>query len=301
MKEIRQPENYLYAFDAKQEAIAVVENGEEICVFTRDAFGGRLDRQGLLPSDLSGNLNPVTGPLYIRDALPGDSLKIEIIDIDPLTDWGVSVVARDFGALVPTGSTAMLTPPLKEKTWFYRREKDGSYRNSERLKVNWSPFIGTIATSCVPESVSSLTPGPMGGNMDVPDVCPGNTLYLPVYTPGAQLYVGDCHAAQGDGEICGAALEISARVTLRISVRKGKTIGWPRIENHQEIMVVGSARPMEDAARIAYAQLIKWITQEYGWDMMDAYQLLSLCGKMTVGNMVDPLYSMVAKIEKKYL
>ena len=301
MKVIKQPGEYLYAFDPKQKAITTVKNGETICVSTKDAFCNRLNEPGMLPSDLSGNLNPVTGPLCIADAMPGDSLKIEIIDITPDKDWGVSVAAKGFGALVPTSSTAMLNQPLEERTWFYQREKDGSYRNSQRLKVDWRPFIGTIATACTPESVSSLSPGPMGGNMDVPDVCPGNTLYLPVYTPGAQFYVGDCHAAQGDGEICGAALEISAEVTLRISVCKGKRIEWPRIESEREIMVVGSARPMEDAARIAYTQLIYWMTEEYGWDTMDAYQMLSLCGRMSVGNMVDPLYSMVAKLDKKYL
>lgn len=301
MRVITQPGAYLYAFDAKQESISAVKSGETVCISTRDAFCDQLNKPEMLPSDLSGNLNPVTGPLYIQDALPGDSLKIEIIDIIPENDWGVSVVAKEFGALVPTASTAMLNRPLEEKTWFYYRDKDGSYRNSERLKVDWRPFIGTIATARTPESVSSLTPGPMGGNMDVPDVCPGNTLYLPVYTPGAQLYVGDCHAAQGDGEICGAALEISAQVIMRISVRKGKKIDWPRIESDHEIMTVGSARPLEDAARIACTQLIRWMTEEYHWDPMEAYQMLSLCGKMRVGNIVDPLYSMVAKLDKKYL
>lgn len=105
---------------------------------------------------------------------------------------------------------------------------------------------------------------------------------------------------KGDGELCGFALEIAAKVTVQFELIKGKSINWPRIESPTELMVIGSARPMEDAARIAYMELIEWMT-EYGWDKYDAHQALSQIGKMSVGNMVDTYYSLVAKIEKKYV
>src|SRR5919201_4627213 len=95
--------------------------------------------------------------------------------------------------------------------------------------------------------------------MDVADVCPGNVVRLPVWVEGAYLYTGDAHAAQGDGELCGVACEMTARVRLRVELEKEKTISWPRIESDTELMAVGSGRPMEDAARIAGVELIHWL------------------------------------------
>jgi acetamidase/formamidase len=135
--------------------------------------------------------------------------------------------------------------------------------------------------------------------MDVPDVKPGNSVYLPVRVPGAFFFTGDCHAGQGDGELCGVALEITAKVTVQFDLIKRKSIAWPRIESRDELMVVGSARPMEDAARIAYAELVGWL-EELGWDRWEAYEALTQIGRLCVGNMVDTYYSLVAKIEKRY-
>jgi acetamidase/formamidase len=137
--------------------------------------------------------------------------------------------------------------------------------------------------------------------MDVPDVKPGNTVYLPVWNEGALVYTGDCHARQGQGEACGVALEITAKVTFVFDVIKNKQIEWPRIESDERIMVVGSAKPMEDAARIANVELIMWLEEEYGFDRLDAYQLVTQAGGLYVGNMVDTTYSLVASMEKKYL
>jgi len=168
------------------------------------------------------------------------------------------------------------------------------------VKVPWEPFLGTFAVAPELEAISSLTPGPFGGNMDVPDVKPGNTIYLPVFNTGALFYTGDCHAHQGQGELCGVALEIPAKVTLTFDVRKQEPIAWPRIESSEAIMVVGSARPMEDAARIAYSELVLWL-QDYGFSRWEAYELLSQVGGLYVGNMVDTAYSLVASVAKRYL
>lgn len=109
------------------------------------------------------------------------------------------------------------------------------------------------------------------------------------------------HAAQGDGELCGVVCEVTARVTVRFGLEKGKTIAWPRIESPAELMAVGSTRPLEDAARIAWVELISWLEADHGFDRWEAYQLLTQAGRMRVGNMVDPKYSMVAKIDKRFL
>jgi acetamidase/formamidase len=191
----------------------------------------------------------------------------------------------------------MMSDPIREKIWIYRFDKEGMLRHDDFLRFPWKPFLGTIATAPALEAVSTLTPFENGGNMDCPDVKPGNIVYLPVSVDGAYFFTGDCHAAQGEGELCGTALEITGKVTLSFEIVKGKKINWPRIESPDEYMAVGSARPMEDAARIAYMELIEWMT-EFGWDRLDAYQALTQAGKLYCANMVDTNYSMAAKVAK---
>ena len=125
-----------------------------------------------------------------------------------------------------------------------------------------------------------------------------SVIYLPVNAPGALLYLGDCHAIQGDGELCGVALEHPTVTTVQIDLIKGWRIAWPRLETSEFYMTIGSARPMEDASRIAYRELIRWMEAEFGFDETDAYLLLTMCGKMRLGNMVDPKYTLGASIAK---
>lgn len=302
MQEIRQPGEYQYTFGPYSEPIATVGRGESVAIYTEDAFGGKLTSEDQPPSSVLGPyLNPQTGPIYIEGAEPGDTLVVRIEDIEPARDWAVSCLIPFFGGLTSTRFTAMLQPALPERTWIYRRTGSGGYSWNGRWEIPWAPFLGTVGTAPHIEAISSLTPGGHGGNMDVPDATIGNTLYFPIHHPGALFYGGDVHAAQGQGELCGVALEIPARVTLAFDVIKGKAIGWPRIESPDAIMVVGSARPMEDAARIAYSELVLWLESEYGFDRLDAYQLLTQAGRCHVGNMVDPNYSLVAACPKRYL
>jgi amidase len=137
--------------------------------------------------------------------------------------------------------------------------------------------------------------------MDVSDVREGTTVYLPVFHPGALFYFGDVHALQGDGEVCGSGLETSADVSFRFGLLKKKTIAWPRLEDAEHIMVAGSARPLSDALRIAFVELVDWLVAEHGFAKPDAYQLVSQVAVIRVANMVDPLYTVVAKFPKKYL
>ena len=137
--------------------------------------------------------------------------------------------------------------------------------------------------------------------MDAPEVSPGNTLYLPVNVPGALLYLGDGHAAMGDGEIAGTAIEVPLRVRLQLDLIKGQRLSWPRFENHDEIMVVGIYRPLDDALRIAFSQLVDWIHLDYGLSKLDAYELLSKVARIHLTEMVDPNYVVIASINKKYL
>ncbi|MCL2059061.1 MAG: acetamidase/formamidase family protein [Oscillospiraceae bacterium] len=204
------------------------------------------------------------------------------------------------GGLQATRFTAMMNPPMEERVFKYTIVGDRIFHpRYPQLSFELEPFMGTMATAPKLEAVSTLTPFDHGGNMDVRDVKAGNTVYLPVAVEGAYFFTGDCHARQGDGELCGTAVEVTAKVTLSFDIIKNMSTGWPRIESPTHYMAVGSVRPLEDAARIAWRELITWMAEK-GWDEVHAYQMLTQVGEMSLGNMVDTNYSMVAKIEKRY-
>lgn len=281
-----------------------VDPGAVVTVETHDAFEGKITSETDQPSKLLNFpfLNPQTGPIFVRGAEKGDCLAVRIISIRPRGPQpvGTTCLIAEFGGLVGTGQTAMLNAPLPERVKKIRVDENGVYW-SDSLTLPYEPFIGTIGTSPEIEAISSLQPDCHGGNMDLPNVGPGSVIYLPVNTAGALLYLGDCHAIQGDGELCGVALEIPATVELQIDLIKGMTISWPRLEADDYIMTIGSARPLEDAGRIAYRELVRWVDAETGMGIEEAYMLLTMCGKVRLGNMVDPKYTMGASIERKYL
>jgi amidase len=300
------PETYSYVFNPYRESIAQVKPHERVTIHTNDAFESRITKKEDLPSRALATakfLNPQTGPIYVEGAEPGDTLAVHIESIQPTRDFAVSVLIPYFGGLTSTNFTRTLQEPLPERVWIWNLVNGGNKLVNEELGVElaWEPFLGTLAVAPDLEAITALAPGPFGGNMDVPDVKPGNTIYLPVWNEGALVYTGDCHARQGQGELCGVALEITSKVSVVFEVIKDTAIEWPRIESDKAIMVVGSARPMEDAARIANTELVLWLEQEYGYDRWDAYQLLTQAGGLYVGNMVDTTYSLVASVDKEYL
>jgi amidase len=122
-----------------------------------------------------------------------------------------------------------------------------------------------------------------------------------VNVPGALFYFGDGHAAMGDGEVAGSAVEVPMRARFQCDLIKGKQTGWPRFENEKEIMAAGIYRPADDAARIAVTELVNWMVEDYNLSKLDAYELLSKVGKLHLTEMVDPNYVVIASIDKKYL
>lgn len=298
------PESYSYVFNPYREAVARVNPGDRVTIHTEDAFESRIKSKEDIPSRALATakfLNPQTGPVYVEGAEPGDTLAVRIESIEPTRDFAVSTLVPYFGGLTSTTFTRTLQEPLPEKVWIWNLDGNKVGNDDLGVELDWDPFMGTLAVAPDLEAISALAPGPFGGNMDVPDVRPGNTVYLPVWNEGALVYTGDCHARQGQGELCGVALEITSKVTVVFDVIKGKEIEWPRIESQDAIMVVGSARPIEDAARIANTELVLWLEEEHGYDRWDAYQLLTQAGGLYVGNMVDTTYSLVASVEKRYL
>ncbi|GGC48005.1 acetamidase/formamidase family protein [Chelatococcus reniformis] len=281
-----------------------IDPGDIVVVETEDAFGGVIQSEQDSPTAKLNFpfLNPQSGPIYVNGAEKGDCLAVHIhaVETRGAQPAGTTCIMPEFGGLVGTGATALLNPPLPERVRKMHVDKDG-VRWSDKIVLPYEPFIGTIGVSPEIEAVSSLQPDYHGGNMDLPDVAPGAIIYLPVHTPGGYLYVGDCHAAQGDGELSGVAVEQRATVTLHVDLIKGWSFAWPRLETKDFIMTIGSARPLEDAARIAYRELTRWMAADYGFDEIDAYMLLSQAGRIRLGNMVDPKYTMGASILKKYL
>jgi amidase len=278
--------------------------GDRVIVQTRDAFDGKILTEQDLPSQKLRVpfLNPQSGPIMIDGAEKGDVVAVYIESMLPRGDnpRGTCCLIPRFGALTGTEYTATLNEPLPEITRKIDVDEEGVYW-SKRVTLPYKPHIGTLSLSPEIDSINSLTPDNHGGNMDVPDMGPGSITYLPVRSAGARLFIGDAHACQGDGEVCGTAVEFSSTTTIHVDLIKGWHIEWPRLETDALLMSIGSARPLEDATRIAYNELVRWMESEYGFDRWDAYMMLSQCGQVRLGNFVDPKYSVGAAISKKYL
>ena len=299
------PGQWAYVIGPYPEPVATVRPGETFAVETADAFENKIDspKADITKLIRLPYVNPLVGPIYVEGAEKGDTLAVAIHSIDVTRDYAVSAVIPEFGGLCATVFTRTLNPPLPPRVMIHPI-REGEMTFSDELEIPaipYEPFYGTIGTAPELEAISSLAPGFHGGNMDAADICPGNTVYLPVKVPGALLYVGDGHAAQGDAEVCGVAAEIPTSGTMTASLIKGRAIGTPRVEDDDYIMTIGSARPMEDAARIAFYELVMWLEAEYAIERLMAYQLCSQVARVRLANMVDILYSVVAKFPKRYL
>ena len=295
---------YHYVYGPYAKPVMTIAPGDIVIAETEDAFGGAIKTVDDMPSQKLKMpfVNPQCGPIFVAGAEPGDVLCVLIRSILPRGPQpvGTSALIPEFGGLVSTAHTAMLNPPLPERVMKYVVTEQGVKFN-DRITLPYEPFIGTLGVSPLLEAVSSLQPDYWGGNMDLPDVAPGAVVYFPVLHEGAYLYLGDCHGRQGDGELCGVAVEIASTTTIQVDLIKNWQIAWPRLETQDFIMTIGSARPMEDAARIAYRELTRWLAADYGFDELEAYFLLTQAGRVRVGNMVDPKYTLGASILKSYL
>jgi acetamidase/formamidase len=295
---------YFYTIGPYAKPVLSIKSGDIVVIETEDAFGGKVKNENIKPSDVEKLpfVNPANGPIFIEGAKGGDTLKITIESILPRgkQPCGTTCLVMNFGGLVGTDESPILSPPLTELSRKVPVTTEGIKWN-ENITFPYKPFIGTIGTSPLIDSINTLTPGKHGGNMDLSDICPGNILYLPIQVDGALLYMGDCHALQGDGELSGTAIEFPTYTTIKVEILEKWTLEWPRLEGDDFIMSIGSTRPMDNATRIAYHDLIQWMVSDYGFDKLDAYFILGQVGQVHLGNMVNPNYTMGAFIEKKYL
>jgi acetamidase/formamidase len=282
----------LYEIDRREPPVLEVDPGDEVVVETEDAFSGQIrwpgDRRDRTAVPRS---NPVNGPILVRGALPGDALRVDILAIEPL-------IAQCSTYLWPYDYLqAGLGPEVEDQTRICRIE-NGLVHWSEALSIPYEPMIGVIATSPDWGVPTTAPPGDHGGNLDLRDIAPGATISLPVFVEGGLLYVGDCHAAQGDGELSGAALEMPGRTTLRLELERNARLPGPRIETSTELGAIAAAATLEHAVATAYGRLALWLERDFGWNRFEAYSLATQVGRLSIGYFRFGVVA--AKIERVY-
>ncbi|HUW57579.1 MAG TPA: acetamidase/formamidase family protein [Planctomycetota bacterium] len=310
------PKKYYFTYGVAEAAV-VIRPGDRVVTTTRDAGGGDEKCRPIPESmkELHGGrafqANPLTGPIVVDGAKEDDTLVVHIRDIKLTRPTAYSSHSPGAGAFSSGAPGLNCRPHTAQpaRDWLWKLDRKNmtgtlALKNSKLKKatIGLAPFIGSIGVAPRFARVEmSVTPGEYGGNMDNIETKKGTTLYLPVNVDGAYLYLGDVHAAQGDGEICGVALEVSAEVTLTIDVVKGRHLLWPRMEDRTHIMTSCSMKPLMDAMTLAHVELIGWLVRDYGFDRDEAYQLVSQASTTRIGNVVDPAYTVVAKFPKKHL
>jgi len=266
----------------------MVESGASLTVEVANASGGQLGETSTA-RDVArldfGRVNPVTGPIFVHEAEPGDTLVVEILAID-LDSWGWTANIPGFG---------LLTDVFPEP---HLRISRVSARHAELLpglRIPVAPFVGTIGLAPgAPGDHPIVPPGPQGGNMDIRHLTPGARLHLPVAVPGALLSLGDTHAAQGDGEVCGTAIETSSLVTLRVQLRKAESRRTPLVETSPAsqrsgpaIATTGIGPDLFVAAREATLAMVEEIARRSGLAAADAYLLASVAADLKISEIVD--------------
>jgi acetamidase/formamidase len=290
--------------------VASIAPGTVLSTWTLDCFAGKVRSVDDKVSEVCDPryLNPQTGPFYVEGAQPGDTLAVHFRSIEPREQRGFSTTVPLFGALTATSYTAMLHPPLDERTWVYEIDTWARVVRYEALdsayvvELPLDPMHGTVGVApALGEVRSSLTPGNWGGNMDTPEMRAGTTCYLGVNVEGALFSLGDGHARQGEGETCGVAVECAMDTVVAVDLIKGTPTPWPRLEDDTFIMTTGSTRPLEDAFRIAHTEMVRWVSELTGLSALDSYQLVSQAALTPIANVVDTNYTVVAKVPKDVL
>jgi acetamidase/formamidase len=287
-----------------------VQPGSVLELWSEDAFAGKVRGTDDLVSRVIEFpfVNPLTGPFFVEGAEPGDTLAVHFVSIEPSRDWAASSTIPLFGALTSTHVTAGLQEPLPELVWMYDVDKVArtvtfrARHSDDQVVLPLDPMHGTVGVAPANlEARSSLVPDAHGGNMDTPEMRAGVTCFLGVNVEGAMFALGDGHCRQGEGETCGVAVEAAMDTVVILDLIKATATPWPRLESDDYLMSTGSARPLEDAFRIAQHDLVTWIGSECGLDLLDAYQLVTQATESPIANVCDPNYTVLAKIKKAYL
>jgi len=283
----------VYEFSRHLEPRASIAPGETIIVESEDALSGQIRSAGdRRDKTLVPYSNPLAGPIHVEGAKPGDALVVRIRDIHP----------RDGQCATYTGHPRQLSEWLGTDVPHGAHVcpiRDGRIHFNDRIAIDFRPMLGCLGVATDWGVASTWPAGPHGGNLDLVEVCPGNTVYLPVFVSGGYLYLGDAHAAMGHGELSATGLEMAAMSTITIDLLHDAHLVGPRIESPDEIMAVASGTPMERSMAEAYARLILWMEESYGWNRWAAYDLLTHVGRISVGYYAAG--TVAAKVARRYV
>lgn len=293
------PDQYHHTFGA-HEPVLCLDSGDTVYTDTLDAHGYDADQRLVV-----GGSNPLTGPFFVNGAEPGDMLAVRFDALRPNRElgWSYDYVKPE---VVDVNFVKHLLPrsPLD---WHLDYQK-GVARPPQsipflaELEVPLAPMLGCAGVAPARgQVISSYLSGEFGGNLDYPGIQSGATLFLPVFAPGALLFIGDGHAVQGMGELNGTGVEISFDVQFTVELSKNKPIYWPRGETGEAVFTLGSARPLDQALRHATSEMLSWLQDDYGLNLREASVLMGQCVEYELGKMVDPIYTIACKIKKRYL
>src|SRR5438093_725279 len=292
------PTQFYNTYSAAHPPALRIKAGDRVVTKTIDAAG--VDWNG---KSVGTGPNPETGPFYIEGAEPGDMLSVTFERIEPNRAMAYSASLLAPYAVDPQAIAARTDREPRRVTWTIDKAArtarlDQADVQPGALTLPLRPMLGCAGVAPArKEAFSTATPGAYGGNMDYAGLNAGVTLMLPVYEPGALLFIGDGHARQGEGEVAGTGLETSLDVELTIDVVK-KTIGWPRIETDTHIMVLGSARPLLEALQHATSDMQRWLVSEHGLSERGAATFMGQALEYEIANVVDPNFTVAAKVRK---
>ena len=271
-----------------------VAPGSTIFFECLDSSGGQLSPESTV-EDIAkldfARINPVTGPIFVDGAEPGDALKVTIEEFKP-SGFGWTANIPGFGLLADDFKEPALT------IWKYDASTLEPALFGKHGRVPLKPFAGTIGNAPAEKGLHSIVPPRrVGGNLDIRDLAAGTTLYLPVEVAGALFSVGDTHAAQGDGEVCGTAIESPMNVVLTLDLVKGANLKTPRfttsgpVTRHLDAkgyeVTTGIGSDLMEGARSAVSQMVDLLAGRYNLDPVDAYMLVSVCGDLRISEIVD--------------
>lgn len=269
----------VFALSPNDPPAARADSGDTVRFETLDCFGEQITNENQQLGGIDwARINPATGPLYVSGALPGDTLKVEILSIE-LAPQAAVVEAPEEGI---TGLEA------KAEVTKILPIRDGKAIFNARLALPLSPMIGVIGTAPAGDAVPTGTPALHGGNMDCRRIGAGTTLYLPVNVEGALLAMGDLHALMGDGEVCVCGAEISGAVTVRVTVLKDAALPLPFLKTETDAMAIYSDESLDAAAAGATLRMRRFLIEQVGMVESDAGMLLSLMGDLRICQAVDP-------------
>ena len=279
-------ENSIFMFSKNHLPAATVASGELILFETSDCFNNMLTNEEQLKDDkIGGYLNPATGPLYIENAVEGDTIKIEIIDIK----------IHDSGVMTLDTRDSILGDKYKKNKLKTIKIKENMASFDEKIGLPINPMIGVIGVAPEGEDITTVAPGSHGGNMDCKEIVKGSVLYLPVNVEGGLLAMGDLHAVMGDGETGGCGLEVKGEVIIKVDVIKGKDLPLPMVINKGKFMTIASGDSLDEAGKDAVRNMHDFLVDELKMDIHEASYLLSLAGDLKICQVVNPL--MTARME----